>query len=101
MHFKRGTHYRLDGKLSKVSFVARLGCRLPRWAILESAKVCHAPQMVEKKPTSEQLQAEVLELRKLADRLKKQAEELAIRSTELEKLVQRTGRRSPEGKPGR
>jgi hypothetical protein len=57
--------------------------------------------MVEKKPTSEQLQAEVLELRKLADRLKKQAEELAIRSTELEKLVQRTGRRSPEGKPGR
>jgi len=57
--------------------------------------------MVEKKPTSEQLQAEVLELRKLVDRLKKQAEELAIRSTELEKLVQRTGRRPADGKPGR
>jgi hypothetical protein len=56
--------------------------------------------MGEKKPTSEELRAEVLELRKLADRLKKQAQELAIRSTELEKLVQRK-RRPREDKPGR
>jgi hypothetical protein len=34
------------------------------------------------------LQVEVLELRKLAVRLKKHPEELAIRSAELEKLVQ-------------
>jgi len=53
------------------------------------------------KPTSEELQAEVVELRKLVDRLKKQAEDLAIRSTELERLVQGTKRRAPEGKPGR
>jgi hypothetical protein len=57
--------------------------------------------MGEKKPTSEELQVEVLELRKLADRLKKHAQELAIRSAELEKLVQRTKRRLPETKPGR
>ena len=53
------------------------------------------------KATSEELQVEVLELRKLADRLKKQADDLAIRSAELEKLVQGTKRRSPETKPGR
>jgi hypothetical protein len=56
--------------------------------------------MGETRPTSEKLRIEVLELRKLADRLKKHAEELAIRSAELEKLVQRTKRRSPEDKPG-
>jgi hypothetical protein len=60
-----------------------------------------ACEMGEKKPTSEELQVEVLKLRKLADRLKKRADELAIRSAELEKLVQRTKRRSPEIKPGR
>lgn len=57
--------------------------------------------MGENKPTSEELQVEVLELRKLADRLKKHAEELAIRSAELERLVQRTKGRSPDTKPGR
>jgi hypothetical protein len=56
--------------------------------------------MGEKKPTSEELRVEVLELRRLADRLKKQAEELAIRSAELEKMVQRTKRPSPETNPG-
>ena len=57
--------------------------------------------MGEKRPTSEELQVEVLELRRLADRSKKQAEELRIRSAELEKMVQRMKRPSPEIKPGR
>jgi hypothetical protein len=43
---------------------------------------------------------EVLELWKLADRLKKHADGLAMRPAELEKLIRRTKRRSPEAKPG-
>jgi len=46
--------------------------------------------------TSDELRREVLELRKLADRLRDHAEQLATRSEELEKLVQRA--RSSETK---
>jgi len=45
---------------------------------------------------SEDLRREVLELRKLTDRLREHADQFATRSEELEKLVQRTERRSPE-----
>jgi len=45
---------------------------------------------------SEDLRREVLELRKLTDRLRAHADQFATRSEELEKLVQRTERRSPE-----
>jgi hypothetical protein len=47
------------------------------------------------------LPVEVLELRKLANSFKKHAEELSIRSAELEKLEQRRKRSSPEIKPAR
>jgi hypothetical protein len=78
---------------------------VPPCARVGNTSICKTVQcfgnMAEMKATSEELQVEVLELRKLADRLKKQAEDLAIRSAELEKLVQRTKRHSPETKPGR
>jgi hypothetical protein len=45
---------------------------------------------------SEDLCREVLELRKLTDRLREHADQFATRPEELEKLVQRTERRSPE-----
>jgi ABC-type transporter Mla subunit MlaD len=48
--------------------------------------------MAEMIPTSEQLRREVLELKQLADSLRKQADELAKRSAELEKLVRRTNK---------
>jgi uncharacterized protein YlxW (UPF0749 family) len=54
--------------------------------------------MVAKKPTSEELRQEVLELRTLVDRLRKRAEELAIRSEELEKTIRPTKHRSIETK---
>lgn len=45
---------------------------------------------MEKEPsTSDELRREVLELRKLAESLREHAEQLATRSQELEKLVQR------------
>ena len=53
--------------------------------------------MEKERSTSEELRREVLELRKLADRLREHAEQLAARSEELEKLVQRT--RSSATKP--
>jgi hypothetical protein len=54
--------------------------------------------MVAKKPTSEELRQEVLDLRKLVDSLRKRAEELAIRSAELEKAIRPAKHRSIETK---
>jgi len=51
----------------------------------------------ERSTSSEELRREVLDLRRLADRLREHAEQLAARSEELEKLVQRT--RSSATKP--
>jgi uncharacterized coiled-coil protein SlyX len=51
---------------------------------------------MQKERSSDELRREVLELRKLADRLRDHAEQLATRSEELEKLVQRA--RSSETK---